>query len=190
MNNLLPAPPVTECEPEWQTRSVSVLATHISGVYHERMRDELPVLTRQVAALISRFSDLRVFQLRALGGLLAELRNEVDAHAWTEDDLLFPVLAACENPAVLTTTLTPDRMLRLVDSLAEDHVRIRQILARLTAYITEVTPEASKVADWADLLHRVRRLRDLMLEEMDLEDRCLLPRARSFAETEAGRIYR
>ena len=51
MNTLLPAPSVTECEPEWQSRPVSALATHISGVYHERLRDELPILTRQVGAL-------------------------------------------------------------------------------------------------------------------------------------------
>ena len=191
MNNLLPAPAVTECEPEWQTRSVSVLATHISGVYHERLRDELPVLTRQVAALITRFSDARVFQLRALGGLLAELRNEVDPHAWTEDDLLFPVLAACENPTVLTTTLTPDRLLRLVDSLADDHVRIRQVLARITAHIAEVTHAGLEGAGLGRTARIAsQRLRDFKLEEMDLEDRCLLPRARSLAETEAGRIYR
>ncbi len=78
----------------------------------------------------TRFGDGRVFQLRVLSGLLSEFRNEVDAHAWTEDDLLFPVLAACENPTVLSTTLTSDRLLRLVDSLAADHVRIRQVLAR------------------------------------------------------------
>ena len=95
MTNVLSAPVFTECDPEWQSRSVSVLATHISGVYHERLRDELPILTRQVAALSTRFSDVRVFHLRVLSGLLSELRNEVDAHAWTEDDLLFPVLAAC-----------------------------------------------------------------------------------------------
>jgi iron-sulfur cluster repair protein YtfE (RIC family) len=190
MDNLLPAPSVTECEPEWQTRSVSVLATHISGVYHERMRDELPVLTRQVAALITRFSDGRVFKLRVLGGLLAELRNEVDPHAWTEDDLLFPVLAACEHPTVLTTTLTPDRLLRLVDSLADDHLRIRELLARIAAHLDEVTLEASHTFDWAGLLERVQRLHDLKLEEIDLEDRCLMPRARAIAEAQATRVYR
>ena len=190
MNNPLPAPPVTECDPEWQSRSVSALATHISGVYHERMQDELPILTRQVAALITRFSDARAFKLRVLGGVLAELRNEVDPHAWTEDDLLFPVLAACENPTVLTTTLTHDRLLRLVDSLAEDHLRIREVLARITAHLDEVRHEAAQSADWAGLLERVQRLRNFKIEELDLEDRCLLPRARSIAEAEAGRIYR
>ncbi len=188
MSSLLLAP-VVECEAEWLSRPVSALTTHISGLYHERLRDELPVLTRQVAALSTRFTDVRVFQLRILAGLLSELRNEVDAHAWTEDDLLFPVMAACENPAVLSTTLTPDRLLRLVDSLAADHVRIREILARITAHIADVSQQAVDVPDWAELIVRVESLRDYKLEEMSLEDRCVLTRARGFAEAEARRIY-
>ena len=189
MTPVLSAPVIAECEPEWQSRSVSVLATHISGVYHERLRGELPILTRHVAALSTRFSDVRVFHLRVLSGLLSELRDEVNAHAWTEDDLLFPVLAACENPSILTTTLTSDRLVRLVDSLAADHMRIRQVLARITSHIADVKAQAAEVPDWADLIVRVEKLRDYKLEEMALEDRCLLPRARAFAKSTDRRFY-
>jgi len=186
MDHLLSALEAPECEHEWQLRSMSVLATHISGVYHERLRDELPILTRQVAALSTRFGDGRVFHLRVLSSLLSEFRNEVDPHAWTEDDLLFPVLAVCENPTVLSTTLSSDRLLRLVESLAADHVRIRQVLARITQHIADVSDEADKVPEWAELIAAVRRMRDFKLEEMDLEDRCLLPRARAIAQVNAA----
>ena len=189
MTHVLSAPVITECEPEWQSRSVTVLATHISGVYHERLRDELPILTRQVAALSTHFSDVRVFHLRALAGLLGELRNEVDPHAWTEDDLLFPVLAACENPSILTTTLTSHRLVRLVDSLAADHMRIRQVLARITSHVADVKAQAAEVPDWAELIVRIEKLRDYKLEEMALEDRCLLPRARAIAQATDRRFY-
>lgn len=185
MNTLLFALDAVECEPEWQSRPLSVLATHISGVCHEHLRDVLPVLTRQAAALSTRFGDGRVFQLRVLSGLLSKFRNEVDAHAWTEDDLLFPVLAACENPTVLSTTLTSDRLLRLVDSLAADHVRIRQVLADLAKHIADVSEQAHRVPEWAELIVGVQRLHDFKLAEMDLEDRCLLPRARAIAQVNA-----
>jgi hypothetical protein len=39
--------------------------------------------------------------------------------------------------------------------------------------------------DWADLIQRVERLRDFNLEVLDLEDRCLLPRARAIAEADS-----
>ena len=172
--------------PEWQSRSVSALATHISGVHHERLRETLPILTRQVAALSTHFGDGRVFQLRVLSGLLSEFRNQVDPHAWIEDDLLFPVLAACEHPTVLSTTLTSDRLLCLVESLAADHVRIRHVLARMTGHIADVSEEASKAPEWAELIAGVQRLRDSKLAEMDLEDRCLLPRARAIAQVNAA----
>ena len=186
MNELLLAPTVTECQSEWMTLPVSALATHISGIYHERMRDELPLLTRKATELSYSFTDGRVFDLRALAALLTELRGAVDGHAWTEDDLLFPAVIAHENP-VLITTLSPDRMLRLVYQLAEDHVQIRRLLARVTAYIDTVSERASEVPQWADLITRIGRLRDYKLEELDLEDRCVLPRARALAEAEKGR---
>jgi iron-sulfur cluster repair protein YtfE (RIC family) len=185
MNELLSAPSVPECAPEWQSRPVGALATHISGVYHERMRDELPALIRQGAAMTARFNDWRVFQFRALTSLLAELLDEVDAHDWTEDDLLFPVLAAYDNPKILMTTLTPDRLFRLVDQLTEEHLHIRKVLARITAHIDAASERAAETPEWAELNQRVERLRDFTLEELDLEDRCLLPRARAIAEADS-----
>jgi iron-sulfur cluster repair protein YtfE (RIC family) len=186
MNHLLLAPETPECEQEWRSRSLSELATHISAVHHERLRDELPILTRQVAALSTRFGDGRVFQLRVLSSLLSEFRNEVDPHSWTEDDLLFPVLAVCENPTVLSTTLTSERLLRLVESLTADHARIRHVLARITQHIADVSDEAGKVPEWAELIAAVQRMRDSKLAEMDLEDRCLLSRARTVAQVNAA----
>ncbi len=45
MNEVLEFPSAAECEPEWQERPVSVIATHISNVYHEFTRDRLPFIT-------------------------------------------------------------------------------------------------------------------------------------------------
>ena len=38
-------PALADCEPEWLERPVSVIATHISNVYHEFTRDRLPFIT-------------------------------------------------------------------------------------------------------------------------------------------------
>lgn len=188
MNDLSPAPAPVECEAEWQSRPVCVLAMHISGVYHDQTRDQLPVLARRFAELAAEFDDHRGPHLRGLTALLAELRDEVETHAWTEDDLLFPVLVAHEHPAILTTAVTPEQLLRLVDSLAEEHVRIRQVLAEITAHLYDTSLRLVDLPAWADLLRRAARVRDRLLEELDLEDRCLLPRAREIAR--AGRGFR
>lgn len=191
MNDLLPAPAPVECEPEWLSRPVCVLAMHISGVYHDHTRNELPILARQTAELAAQFDDHRGPYLRGLTALLAELRDEVETHAWTEDDLLFPVLVAFEHPAILTTAFTPALLLRLVDALAVEHMRIRRLLARITAHLHDTSLPASEVPAWAELLRRLGHVHDHLLEELDLEDRCLLPRAREIARADWNpRAYR
>jgi iron-sulfur cluster repair protein YtfE (RIC family) len=170
-----------DCESEWLARPVSELAAHITAVYHERTRRVLP----RVAALVSHeataFGNAHAPHLRGLAAILAELRDEVETHAWTEDDLLFPVLIAHEHPDVLTTPLTADGLAKLVDVLAGEHVRIRCLLGRLADHVA-TAPSAKFSPEWADVRHALMMLREHLLEELDLEDRCLLPRARVIAE--------
>lgn len=182
-------PSVLECEQQWLTRPLSVLVMHISGVYHEHMRDELPLLWRQATELAEELGNGRAVRLRELAVVLTELRDQVETHAWTEDDLLFPVLVAREYPAVLATTLTPDALSRLVDTLANEHVSIRRVLARVTAHLNDAHEAAVSEPVWRQLNERVAGLRDRLLEELDLEDRCLLPRARHLARIDLDRRF-
>jgi iron-sulfur cluster repair protein YtfE (RIC family) len=182
-------PSVLECEEQWLTRPLSVLVMHISGVYHDHMRDELPVLWRQATELAEELGNGRAVRLRELAVVLTELRDQVETHAWTEDDLLFPVLVAREYPSVLATRLTPDALARLVDTVANEHVSIRRVLARVTAHLNDSREAAMSEPIWRQLNARVAGLRDRLLEELDLEDRCLLPRARVLARTEPDRRF-
>lgn len=185
MNHLVPARTLADCEPAWLSRPVSALSLHVSGIYHEYTRDELPVLARQAAEVAARFRDERALHWHGLAVVLAELRDEVETHAWSEDDLLFPVLAAHDHPTILTSSLNCDVLLRLVDSLADEHVRIRRVLARITDHLRDASWAAADEPARVELLRRVRQMRDHLLDMLDLEDRCLLPRAREIAE--AGR---
>jgi len=180
---------VPKCEPEWQSKPLSTLVMHISGIYHEHMRDELPTLWRQTTELAAELDNGRAVRLRELAVVLTELRDHVETHAWTEDDLLFPVLVAREYPAILTTTLTPDALLRLVDTLAEEHISIRRVLARVTTHLGDAEEAAAAVPLWRDINARIARLRDRLLEELDLEDRCLLPRAREVGRAHLDRRF-
>lgn len=183
MHYLSRVPPHGGCAP-WQSRPVSALAAHITGNYHEYISAELPWLARQAAELAAVFGDARAPHLGALPSVLSELRDAVSTHAWTEEDLLFPVLLAREYPAVLTTALTPDALLRLIDSLVDDHARIGGLLASITTLLREASLQGAEVPSWALLFERVEQLRDRLLEQLDLEDRCLLPRARALAQTD------
>jgi len=177
-----------ECEPDWLARPLSTLATHIAGVYHEHTREQLPRVWFRVTELANQHGYSRVPQLWGLSRLLAELRDLAETHAWTEDDLLFPVLVAHEHPAVLTTNLTPDALMRLVDSLSAEHAGIRRLLGSLSAHLEAADALSSNVPEWPELRDDILELRDHLLEELDLEDRCLLPRARDIAAIERTMI--
>lgn len=172
---------LSNCEAEWLARPVSELTAHITAAYHERTRDVLPRMAAIVAQESLALGNERGAHLRVLAATLAELRDEVETHTWAEDDLLFPVLVAHEHPEVLTTHLTADVLSRLVDTLAAEHVRIRRVLFRLAGHMEHV-PGAQFRPEWAEVRHALTILHDHLIEELDLEDRCLLPRARVIAE--------
>jgi iron-sulfur cluster repair protein YtfE (RIC family) len=185
MNAVFLAPRVA-CEPHWSSRPVSALAIHIAGVYHEHTRERLPHLLHRTDELAAQYDHTRAPHLRGLSALLSQLRHQVETHAWTEDDLLFPVLVAHEHPAVMTTSHSPDALLRLVDTLGAEHIRIRRLLGSLSAHLEAADVLSSYVPGWPELREHLLRLRDHLLEELDLEDRCLLPRARDIALQEAS----
>lgn len=168
---------MSACQPEWLLRPVSALAAHISAIYHARTRRELPLLIQQAAGLERMCRDNRAFHLRGLSVLLATLRDEVETHMWTEDDLLFPVLTARDHPAVLSTTISDDALVRLVGSLADEHTRIRYAVERLLEHMSDGDWIVAETPEWLMLHRRVDMLCADIVEELDLEDRCLLPRA-------------
>ena len=113
----------------------------------------------------------------ALTALISQLRDAVETHAWTEDDLLFPVLVAHEHPSVLATTVSRQDLKRLVDTLASEHIRIRQIISALEELTGGFKTPAGAPVEVDDLVHLMKELTESLIEELDLEDRCLLPRA-------------
>jgi iron-sulfur cluster repair protein YtfE (RIC family) len=181
MNDLLELSTVPECEPEWLERPVSVVATHISRVYHEFTRERLPI----IADLAARVQSVRALAcgrfVPQLLRLVTELRDAVETHAWTEDDLLFPVLVAHEYPNVLTTSLSAVDLLKLVETLTEEHVTIRKVIGDLEEHTNGFRVTPGTPSELQDLVKLVEELTRSLVEELDLEDRCLLPRARALA---------
>ena len=185
MNEVLEFPSAAECEPEWLERPVSAIATHISNVYHEYTRDRLPFITSLATRVATIPGERCTAFVPALNALISQLRDAVETHAWTEDDLLFPVLVAHEHPSVLATSVSREDLKRLVDTLASEHIRIRQIISALDELTSGFkTPEGAPV-EIDDLVHLVKELTQSLIEELDIEDRCLLPRAKEIA---AGRV--
>jgi iron-sulfur cluster repair protein YtfE (RIC family) len=179
--NSLEFPALSECEPQWLDRPVSVVATHISRVYHEFTRDRLPLIADLAARVQSVSGGGWKTTLPELVALLAQLRDAIETHAWTEDDLLFPVLVAHEYPGVLATSVTGDELLRMVEALAAEHVQIRTTISEIERVTGGFRAPAGAPMEYEDLVTLASELTSSLTEELDLEDRCLLPRARLMA---------
>jgi iron-sulfur cluster repair protein YtfE (RIC family) len=181
MNDALEFPTLSECEPQWLDRPVSAIASHISRVYHEYSRDKLPLIA-DVAARVraipgTGWND----DLPELVWLLAELLDAIETHACTEDDLLFPVLVAHEYPNVLETSVGKEELVRLVDGLAAEHVEIRRLISEIDRLTNGYRVPDGAPGEFEDLVRLVEELTRSLTEELNLEDRCLLPRARQIA---------
>ncbi len=178
-----PSAPLVECEPEWIARPVSELARHITECYHQHTHEELPLLINAAHRLVRTLDAAHAPLVSALLTLLTELREDVQTHAWAESDLLFPLLTAHEQPAPARRA-APESLDRLARALADEHVRIRGTLARMTEQLGMPIGDADDpFGDWSDLRERLLRLRDHVLEELAFEERCLLPRVQRIART-------
>ena len=179
--NSLELSALSDCEPQWLERPVSVVATHISRVYHEFTREQLPVIADLATRVQSISGDGWNATLPGLVSLLAQLRDSVETHAWTEDDLLFPVLVAHEYPTVLETNVSAEELLKLVETLSTEHVEIRRLIEEIARVTDGFHAPASAPTEFEDLVRLAEELTQSLTEELDLEDRCLLPRARMLA---------
>jgi iron-sulfur cluster repair protein YtfE (RIC family) len=179
--NALELSTIPDCEPQWIDRPVSLVATHISRVYHEFTRDRLPVIADLATRVQSISGNGWKAVLPEFVSLLVQLRDAVETHAWSEDDLLFPVLVAHEYPNVLETNVSAEELLRLVETLSAEHVEIRELIEEIARVTDGFHAPAGAPTEFEDLVRLAEELTQSLNEELDLEDRCLLPRARMLA---------
>ena len=176
-----PAYDELDCEQEWLDRPVSAIAAHISSVYHAFTRDRLPLVAHMASRLAPGQESASGDMLPAFNALVSELRDAVETHGMTEDDRVFPVLVALEYPNVLSTSVTRAELARLVEILGEEHLQIRRLILDLEALTDGFKTPPGASSEFDDVVMLLRELTLSLLEELDLEDRCLLPRARRLA---------
>jgi iron-sulfur cluster repair protein YtfE (RIC family) len=171
------------CEPDWLERPLSILVTHISATYHHWTRDQLPSLV-DLADEAARHPclqpELEAHAARLLK-LVMELAEEIETHAWTEDDLFFPALVALEHPDVLRSRLQGASLKRMVDMVTDEHARIRRLIDSISLETSEFTVPSDAPSSLGTLIRWLATVTRRILEGVDLEDRCLIPRARLVA---------
>lgn len=153
----------TAAEPEPDLTSMVVV--------HRAIRQDLRRLAACLAEIAGRGAPPS--QARAIGRYTAALLAEIRAHHETEDEVLWPVIAATAGQAVDLAPLTDDH--RAIEAAAG---RVSQALAPFTG---EPSPSAVKV------YASVSELRDMFDEHIADEEEQILPVMRRYLPAEAYR---
>jgi iron-sulfur cluster repair protein YtfE (RIC family) len=170
------APPL--CAPEWDARSLTELVAHLSERYRASTHERLAAIRRRLQEPRWWLEDPCEAAYGYLVDVFARLCEQVERHMSAEDNMLLPLVIAIEHPQVLSIRQSRDEVTRLVARVADEHRYIRYLLDELksaTRLLVSVSPSPSEKN--IGLVSEVATFSMLLREQLDLEDRCLWPRA-------------
>ena len=116
-----------------------------------------------------------------LSSLVTTLRFVLEAHAWSEGDVLFPAAISIEAQGRQSAPFRRDALDILMEGIAQEHDLIRELLASLTRTMEECVA-AGLCAELERFVADLEIVCFLIAEQLDLEDRCLWPRMRELFE--------
>jgi iron-sulfur cluster repair protein YtfE (RIC family) len=177
-------PVASACEPEWLVRSIADLIQHLNGYYNKPINNRLSVIGETADHIRFHASDMlgrsdhaaSAFGVR-LASLVSTLRLVLEAHAWSEGDVLFPAAVAVEAHGPGSTRFRRDSLTILLDGIIEEHALIRELLGSLARTFEEYA-SVGMVHELETFVSDVEVVSFMIAEQLDLEDRCLWPRVR------------
>ncbi|MBI1790389.1 MAG: iron-sulfur cluster repair di-iron protein [Acidobacteria bacterium] len=126
-----------EQDKDWQSASMRSLIGHIVQTHHAYLKRELPALTERFRKVVFAHGERDGAVLLPMEGIFADMREELEAHMYKEEFILFPMIgryeAAAEAGAPLPmapfgSIANPIRMMeREHDSAGGGLARIREL---------------------------------------------------------------
>jgi iron-sulfur cluster repair protein YtfE (RIC family) len=176
------APGIAGCEPEWLARPLTDLIHHLTQNYKKPIALRLEAITatanqtRLAAADVLGRMDhgSGAFAVR-LSSLVTTLRLVLEAHAWSEADVLFPAANAIETYGRKSAPFKRDALDILMEGIVQEHDLLRELLGSLSRTMEECVT-AGLSADLDIFLSDLEIVCFMIAEKLDLEDRCLWPR--------------
>jgi regulator of cell morphogenesis and NO signaling len=152
--------------PQWETRPLSQIISHIVSHYHARLREELPLLI-QMAERVEKVHGGKVSCPHGLADHLNLMHALVLEHLAKEETVLFPMIVAGRGPRAAMP-------IHIMEMEHEDHGESLKKTRELTAGLT-LPPEAC--ATWSVLYLRLEEFEAELMEHIHLENNVLFRRA-------------
>src|SRR5215203_7213894 len=166
------------CDPEWTSRSLTELVTHLSVTYRRATRQRIDVIRVLLRRVWPFDEGPRHADLGRLANIFDLLDDAVDQHIWLEADVLCPAIVRLERPGTIFEAGACDALRQMVMMVADEHRRIRTILGQLARAVCDIpTASLPLPCEQALLVSDLEMLGLILNEQMDLEDRCLWSRA-------------
>ena len=166
----------TPCETEWSSKSLTELVAYLNQHYRRPQQQRLESIRSLFGQEASFEDDGRRADYERLANSFERLRGTLDEHAWLEDEVLCPAVARVEYCIGASDPRAREALCMLVSTVADEHRLIRTRIAELECVLASVTRCALSQEE-ALLVADLEMLELLLSEEMELEDRCLWPRA-------------
>ena len=154
-------------EPDVRSLSTSELVAYIAARHHGVLRDALPFLVTLVAK-VARVHGDHDPRLRELHAEFEELRETLDAHLDSEEEVLFREAAADAPDAAL--------LRRELAEMRAEHHSLVGAFGRVRALCDSYVPPDWACTSYRSMLHELRTLEDELLRHVGIEEGVLLPR--------------
>lgn len=159
------ASPAPDDVAAWSQKPISVLVGHILSRYHDRLREDLPILVAMAAKVEMRHVDKATTPF-GLADHLRALQSSAFEHLEKEERVVFPhVLSG--NGASLAAA---------IQCLEQEHGDHGTNLARTRELTSDLVPPAEACATWRALYAGLESLERDLMEHIHLENNVLFPR--------------
>ena len=163
------------CETEWASRSLTELVTHLDQRYRQPTHKRIETI-RTLLPQIMPSCDQRREDYHRLATIFTSLCETVEEQVLLKDHILYPAIVKLERGLSSTDQSALDALCEMIMTLDDEHKRLRCIADALGRSVADVTGSPVPV-DEAVLASDLDMLALLLYEQLNLEDRCLWPRA-------------
>ena len=180
------APP----ERNWAAASAGELARHILETHHVFMKRELPRLRSLLDKALSAHEERHGPMLRELLSTFNGLREEIEAHLYKEEEILFPYILALDawrpgqGPAPASHCGTVANPVRQME---HEHDNAGRALAKFREITSGYALPADACATFAALYEGLQALERDLHEHIHLENNILFPKSLELEEAVQSR---
>ena len=160
---------------DWTTAPLGELADHIVVTHHDYLRAVLPRLSALTEKVAQAHGDRRP-ELKTVAEVFAAFREELEQHAWKEENVLFPLikrLEAADGP-VRSHCGSVNNPIRVMEM---EHDAAGEALARMRALTHDYTAPDDACNTYRAMLAGLEELEADMHRHVHKENSILFPRA-------------